>query len=180
MSEPKTDPAPYNPSHPDLFKVHFQEGDYSSSLRAARSFKAGENICHIGGYPVTSKTWRTVQSGIESHFELDSDLVYVNHSCEPNVIFDISSENKEDWNVRAARDISEGTPLEYFYPSTEWDMDRKFICNCKTKTCIGKVEGARYVTIKELEARGFINRHIIGLAYSQDAMDNTRDPLRIR
>lgn len=54
------------------------------------------------------------------HIELNSDLLYVNHSCDPNVVFDVNGreaeEGEEDasgqwagrWKVRAEKDIAKG------------------------------------------------------------------------
>ena len=36
----------------------------------------------------------------------------VNHSCEPNVAFDLSSKDMSQWHVRALRPIKAGDPCE--------------------------------------------------------------------
>ena len=88
----------------------------------------------------------------------------VNHSCEPNVAFDMSSKNPADWHVRALRRIQTGEdgeyeledhghrqklsyacPVTFFYPSTEWELDQAFECRCGTP-----VSDAIYETITEL------------------------------
>jgi hypothetical protein len=33
----------------------------------------------------------------------------------------------------------------FFYPSTEWSMDKAFQCRCRAKQCLGLIRGARYV-----------------------------------
>lgn len=49
-------------------------------------------------------------SGVES---LADDLFYpVNHSCEPNVVFDLSSKDMSHWHLRALREIKAGDPCE--------------------------------------------------------------------
>ena len=75
--------------------------------------------------------------------------------------------------------------MTFFYPSTEWDMEQSFECQCGApvrqyrpslggiscpqmslmsygtiQTCIRYISGARYLSIVELGRRGFINRHI--------------------
>ncbi|KAG8894610.1 hypothetical protein FRB99_001103 [Tulasnella sp. 403] len=122
-----------DPSHPGLFKVNKQPGDYNSSLVALKSFKAGDTICLMRGLTSGQKKYSTVQCGPNEHFELNSDLLYVNHSCEPNVAFDISSSFRQDWHVRALKDINAGNALTFFYPSTEWDMAQPFDCSCNSK-----------------------------------------------
>ena len=43
----------------------------------------------------------------------------------------------------AGRDIAAGEELTYFYPSTEWEMDRPFRCLCGAPDCVGVVSGAK-------------------------------------
>ncbi|MGK7904081.1 MAG: SET domain-containing protein-lysine N-methyltransferase [Hormoscilla sp.] len=63
---------------------------------------------------------------------LDPDfLQYINHSCAPNVFFDTS-----DLFLRALSKIEIGEELTFFYPSTEWSMDRQFDCLCQSKDCL--------------------------------------------
>jgi len=112
----------------------------------------------------------------------------VNHSCEPNVAFDLTSTDKEKWHARALRDINPGDTLTFFYPSTEWDMEQNFECQCGApvrqyrlglgkipclqislmssgtiQTCLRYISGARHLSHVELSRRGFINPHIWGL-----------------
>lgn len=104
------------------------------------------------GLTAGTKAYSSVQWGPRptDHIELNSDLLYgtshlsscrcptlpypiVNHSCEPNVAFDVSSPNKADWHLKALRDIPIGDTLAFFYPSTEWHMEQAFACQCKAK-----------------------------------------------
>lgn len=43
--------------------------------------------------------------------ELNSDLLYVNHSCDPNVAFDVP--NGGPWKVRALSDLPAGTVSKF-------------------------------------------------------------------
>lgn len=60
-------------------------------------------------------------------------VTLVNHSCDPNVAFDLSSSDPNEWHVRALRRIEPGETVTFFYPSTEWDMDQPFTCECHAK-----------------------------------------------
>lgn len=40
--------------------------------------------------------------------ELNTDLLYVNHSCDPNVGFEVPPGGKDKWAVRALKDIAVG------------------------------------------------------------------------
>ncbi len=64
-------------------------------------------------------------------------LQYVNHSCDPNVSFDMSL-----LALVALRDLRAGEELTYFYPSTELTMAQPFDCACGTAACVGRIAGA--------------------------------------
>ncbi|TFY79069.1 hypothetical protein EWM64_g4946 [Hericium alpestre] len=161
----------YTPSHPGLFAVAFKPGAFSSACIAQKDFKAGETIARLEGLTVSPRSYTTVQCGPgpEDHIELNSDLVYVNHSCEPNVAFDLSSPDRTQWHARALKPIHSGEPLTFFYPSTEWHMDQPFDCTCGTPSCLGKVQGAAFLKLDELTARGFVSPWIVDAVKQRDA-----------
>lgn len=176
----------YKPTHPDLFKIEFgPEGEeFGSCLRTQKAFKRGETLCPIRNTLPGIKAYSSVQvlpdPAIASapnspderrHIELNSDLLYVNHSCDPNVVFDVNGEEaqptEEDatgkwegrWRVRAEKDIAAGEILTFAYFSTEWDMDQPFSCLCGTERCIKTIKGAKDIDQSVLETY-FINDHI--------------------
>ena len=64
---------------------------------------------------------------VMQHIELlPPYLMYTNHSCDPNIIFNTSSHDYE-----AIKDIQLGDELCFFYPSTEWEMNCPFDCLCR-------------------------------------------------
>ncbi|KAJ7695087.1 hypothetical protein B0H17DRAFT_930971 [Mycena rosella] len=150
--------VPYIPSHAD-FVVEFKPGDFASFLRAGRHFGQGDTLAVLNKATRSDKAYSTVQCGKESkdNIELNSDLVYVNHSCEPNVVFDLSSADRANWHVRALKDIDAGSPLTFFYPSTEWEMEQPFECQCGTKSCLGRIQGAKFLTRDEVVERGWVS-----------------------
>ncbi|KAF2083692.1 hypothetical protein K490DRAFT_19526, partial [Saccharata proteae CBS 121410] len=111
---------------------------------------------------VPTPRYTTVQAGPAHHIELNSDLVYINHSCVPNLIFDM-----ERWEVRVSeKGLKEGEELTFFYPSTEWKMERGFECSCGESNCLGYVEGAK--DLDEMTLRRFwLSRHIKELKEEQ-------------
>ncbi|KAF9045700.1 hypothetical protein BDZ89DRAFT_134310 [Hymenopellis radicata] len=139
--------------------VEVRSGHHQSFLKATQAFKAGQDLASLDKASKAPRSYRTVQCGPKSldHVELNSDFVYVNHSCEPNLAFDLSAASRNDWCIRAERDIRVGQPLTFFYPSTEWDMDEAFRCQCGTPTCLGEIRGAKYLHKEELLGRGWIN-----------------------
>ncbi len=129
-------------------------------LLATRAFKSGELIYRIENYKrVAEPNYQTIQVGPDEHIEELGALAYLNHSCNPGVIV-----NTTELTVRACRDIAAGEELNFFYPSTEWKMDRPFICLCGAPQCIRLVAGAFYVSLDVL-GRYFINAHIRDMAF---------------
>ena len=163
-------------------------------------FRPGDVIARLEGLTVGPKAYSSVQCGTgnSDHVELNSDLLYsalcpptthhysplpVNHSCEPNVVVDVSSSDRRKWHVRAVKDIHVGDPVCFFYPSTEWDMEQPFDCICGTRVtpaqslshrlpgtqaCLKTIKGARYLSREELGRRNFINQHIWTMAQERD------------
>lgn len=89
--------------------------------------------------PHHEPAWFTLQTSADSHVTLNSALLYMNHSCDPSVEIDVA---KMEVRVSRHRDLQIGDSITFFYPSTEWDMDRGFQCECKTRNCLGWITGA--------------------------------------
>ena len=113
----------------------------------------------------------------------------MNHSCDPNVAFEVPPPGKDQWVVRALKDLDEGEVrralrsqaggavigkvhtgtdivtlccqvMTFAYWTTEWSMDQPFDCLCGTERCVGRVTGAK--EMKEHVLAGYpLNRHII-------------------
>lgn len=103
--------------------------------------------------PRTQPDFRTVQNGPDSHF-FESTLMYLNHSCDPNAFLDTAT-----LCLFAIRDIPAGEAITFFYPSTEWDMDKPFSCSCGSPLCLGTICGAKYLTDEHRRIYRF-NAHI--------------------
>ena len=87
---------------------------------------------------VSEPTYLTVQLDADTHLELEPPFVqFVNHSCDPNVSFDMAR-----LALVALRDLKAGEELTYFYPSTELTMTQPFDCACGAAKCVGHIEGA--------------------------------------
>lgn len=109
----------YTPSHSNLFRVSFSNGNFSSKLLAMRAFSRGETIAHLEDLTPGPKLYSTIQVSRNSHVELNSDLMYMNHACRPSATLDV-----EKMAVIAAIDLAEGNEITIFYPATEWDMGK--------------------------------------------------------
>jgi len=155
----------HKPSHSGIFSVHFRPGDFQSDLIAAKSFKRGDAICPFDRYGPGKRIRTSLQLGEEEHCELNTDLVFANHSCDPNMGFDISSVDRTVWRVIALKDIAAGDAITFFYPTTEWDAwGGGFKCACGTAACIGHYGGAIRLSQVQLLKYEYVSPHIYSLA----------------
>ncbi|KAF5511797.1 Histone-lysine N-methyltransferase ash1 [Colletotrichum siamense] len=156
------------PSHPDIQDVikasetEFLTKSFSKvalppfAVYAKMSFPP----CDLADEP----TYATVQCGKDKHLNLNSDLLYINHSCEPSLIFDTGN-----FNVLAGpKGLQPGDELTFFYPSTEWHMAQPFDCFCGTPSCRGRIAGARDMPRAQLEGL-WLNGHIRELLDERDS-----------
>ena len=87
-------------------------------------------------------TYLTVQLDADTHLKPEpAFLECVNHSCAPNVAFDMA-----ELALVALTDLRAGDELVYFYPSTEWHMAQPFFCACGASDCLGRIDGASGLT----------------------------------
>ncbi|EPE03785.1 galactose-proton symport [Ophiostoma piceae UAMH 11346] len=156
------------PSHPAVQEVLF--GSNGDSEFTTKSISRVELppfalFAPLSSPPVTpasGATYATVQVGRNQHINLNSDLLYINHSCEPSLLFDMSSRNV--WV--GPKGLKPGDELTFFYPSTEWDMAQSFDCFCGHSTCRGLIGGARNMKPDQL-AGLWLNGHIWELLKEQ-------------
>ncbi|PVH83830.1 hypothetical protein DL98DRAFT_104568 [Cadophora sp. DSE1049] len=115
-------------------------------------------------------TYATVQMGKEEHLNLNSDLVYINHSCEPSLTFDLSPTSLGIF--AGPKGLKPGDELTFFYPSTEWDMAQGFDCFCGAETCRGFISGAKNMSASQLEGL-WLNPHIRALLSERDSSSSS-------
>ncbi|GAA6064560.1 hypothetical protein JCM10212_006206 [Sporobolomyces blumeae] len=210
----------YKPTHPGLVAVEFgEEGkEFNSCLKAVKAFKAGETICPIRNTLSGEKAYSSVQvlpdpplpitfslpstplpssyyatntpTAHRRHIELNSDLLYVNHSCDPNVVFDMNGreanvDEKDEtgkwdgrWRVRVIKDLQVGDILTFAYFSTEWDMDQPFSCLCNTSRCLGTIQGAKGISSDVLD-QYFVNDHIKAMKAHQASLSPAIKPAKL-
>jgi uncharacterized protein YchJ len=127
-------------------------------LRSKKRFNSNDIITSFSkskvGFDVT---YLTVQISEKEHISLQPEfLQYINHSCDPNVFFDVDS-----MNLIALKDIEENEELTFFYPSTEWKMVQPFDCFCESENCLKTIKGASYIeleVLKKYKLSSFISR----------------------
>ena len=113
---------------------------------------------------VRQKKWSTVQVSQDKYVELNSALLYMNHSCRPSLEVDA---DLMEVRVTKDRDLQVGDELTFFYPSTEWQMDKPFLCLCGAGSgCLGTVTGAADIEAQKLR-KWLVNEHIVKLKSAQ-------------
>ncbi|MBM3431788.1 MAG: SET domain-containing protein [Bacteroidetes bacterium] len=131
----------------DLFGVRLNPATGFKGLFSNQSFDEGEELFTFSVRSLHQKpTYLTVQIDEKTHFEFEPEfLQYMNHHCDPNVHLDLNN-----FTLVALKPIREGEELHFFYPSTEWKMDRPFACHCGSKKCIGIISGAYALSTTQL------------------------------
>ncbi len=111
----------------------------------------GDIIIDMEGKIVEKNDKYTIQ--INNRERLRGELInnYFNHSCQPNIKVQFFSRNKPRIAFTALRNIKAGEEICRDYTTTEWDLDEKFMCNCKKTGCLKEICGARYLTKKQQE-----------------------------
>lgn len=139
-------PTWVQPSHPQIMQVVHDSPDpneYRSYAVSSVALPAGAVFARLSAPPLAPATraYSSVQTSAATHVELNSDLVYINHSCAPSLEFDVAA-----MEIRVAADraggLAVGDELTFFYPSTEWDMAQPFRCRCGEAACKGWIAGA--------------------------------------
>ncbi|KAH7134728.1 hypothetical protein B0J13DRAFT_88949 [Dactylonectria estremocensis] len=153
------------PSHPDIQEVVENPAEFTTksiSRVTLPPFSVFAKFDFPPCTPASEPTYATVQTGRDTHLNLNSDLLYINHSCEPSLHFDVGNLNV----LVGPKGLKAGDELTFFYPSTEWSMAQPFDCLCNTLTCRGRIAGARDMTDAQLDG-AWLNGHIIQLRAEQ-------------
>ena len=158
-------PAPVTgfpaPTHPECLRVDRSTKAFGSGATSLVDLPAGALFAKITTATSGKKAYTSVQTGSDSHIELNSDLVYCNHSCAPSLVFDMG---RMEVRVVDNRPLKTGDALTFFYPSTEWEMDQPFQCTCGAGegVCRGWISGAKTMSNEELNGY-WLNGHITDL-----------------
>lgn len=127
------------PSHPGLIEVVGSHQPFGSCAISLVSLPAGAHFTNIMNHSFANhRTYATVQASLDQDINLNSDLLYINHSCDPTLEFDMS---RFEVRVSRSRALTKGDLLSFFYPSTEYQMTQAFDCHCNTAQCKGRIMG---------------------------------------
>lgn len=147
------------PSHPQSIQIVQGDQAYKAAAYSLVSLPAGALFAKITtATSVDHDTYTSVATAQKSRIELNSDLVYCNHSCDPSLVFDMI---KFEVRVADDRPLTVGAELTFFYPSTEWEMVQPFQCECKAGAgkCLGLISGASKIDRTVLQ-KYWLNKHI--------------------
>lgn len=112
------------------------------ALYATLSFNSGDILYTYEVQDVLPKpNYLSIQSDDFEHLMLNPHyLHWIDHSCEPNVFFDLPNKT-----LVCIQQIKPGDKLTFFYPSTDWDMIQPFKCHCKANSCLDLIQGAYHL-----------------------------------
>ncbi|OSS47085.1 hypothetical protein B5807_09999 [Epicoccum nigrum] len=83
-------PAWVNPDLTRLMRVEKRPGAFASASYSLVSLPAGAVFARITSPTPATVAYSSVQASKTLHIELNCDLVYINHSCSPTLIFDMA------------------------------------------------------------------------------------------
>jgi hypothetical protein len=153
----------------DLAKLLYVEyGDaatFTSRAVSLVSLPRGSPFAPLVGLTSDAKSYATLQISPTSHVQLNSTLLYCNHSCAPTLEFDASC---MEVRVARGRDLCKGDALTFWYPSTEWEMAQPFACTCGEEGCRSWISGARDMSAEVL-GQYWLNRHIVDMLAEREA-----------
>lgn len=139
---------------------------------AARDIKQGEHVFHVDLRGFQRYTLAELERAVEQDPELDGDHAnyvghgryvleetpasYMNHSCDPNCFFRMTSIAVYD--VHALRDIAEGEELTHDYTANAIDQFAGqgfwiLECHCGSRNCRGIVTGDFFEMPRNWQAR---------------------------
>jgi hypothetical protein len=151
------------PTHPNHISINYSAEAFGASATSLADLPAGALFAKMTTTTPGSETYTSVQTGSNTEIELNSDLVFCNHSCAPSLVFDMA---RLEARVVDDGPLKKGDELTFFYPSTEWDMTQPFHCTCGAEDCIGWVSGAKGMDEKVL-GKYWLNYHNVGLRFKE-------------
>lgn len=134
-------------SHP-AGNLYFEKGSGHHSLNAIKDYQPNDIITNFDSSTIQTTPDRyTVQKSEREHIILSPKyLQYMNHSCDPNCFIDVNN-----FQIIAIKSIEKGASLNFFYPSTEWEMSEPFKCLCGSSNCLGEIKGAYCIPLDILK-----------------------------
>jgi hypothetical protein len=121
-----------------------ETGQYGWGLFALCEFEAGALV--MRGRAITSGPARdahSVQTDWNTHATMDLPARFVNHVCnDANV--GIQTNNVGAYDFYALRRIHVNDELLWDYETSEYEINKGFVCACGTPNCRGELRGFRH------------------------------------
>ncbi len=147
-------------------------GEYR--LVAIRSIAAGQRMFRIEGDETNTPTRYSLQIGHNQHIDLSNDYSaeeildryfwrFMNHSCDANSMI-------HEREVVSLRAIQPWEAVTFNYNTTEWEMAEPFNCSCGSASCLGVIQGLKFLTLAQRERLEMIAPHLSGLAFETSGM----------
>lgn len=154
MSYHDASPVLIDTTHSELAEKRTNTITQHRSVFSRVDLPAGQVVSDFSAKITHSKpSYLTVQISDDKHIELWPEfLECVNHSCDPNCFFDTST-----YQFITLKPVKAGEELTFFYPSTEWNMDKAFNCFCESEHCLGTIQGASYLSADVISKYRFSN-----------------------
>lgn len=120
----------------DCLSIIATGDDRGEALKTLKNIKKGSVVFAFRGNPVGKQSLHTLQIAPGRYIEDPLVMGKVLHSCEPNMVCDMSNQT-----FIALRDIALGELLTMDYESTEDVLTQSFSCECSEKGCRGEIRG---------------------------------------
>lgn len=131
----------------EIASIYQNDSTKQFLLKSKKDFNKDDCLIEFSADSTSeTPTYLTVQINEKEHISLNPQfLQYINHSCNPNVYFDI-----ENYKLIALKTIQKNDELTFFYPSSEWEMIQPFTCFCKNENCLHEIKGAKFLAYTDL------------------------------
>lgn len=128
------EPYPYEPTT-DRFAVIHSE-DVGLGLIALQRLAKGDTLFKFYGPTLNHQTLFTLQKAPGIYIEDSLVMGRVLHSCDPNMLCDMTNQT-----FTALKAIAAGDYLTMDYETTEDELFRSFECQCGSSNCRGHIKG---------------------------------------
>jgi tyrocidine synthetase-3 len=123
----------------EVFEV-VNDQKFGKCIKSKVSFTRGQFVAMIHSKIIlNSPNLHSAQISINEHIYDPWFAGLITHSCEPNLMFDTKLPG-----FYAVKDIKPGDILTQDYELTEDNLYQKFLCDCGTVTCRGKIQGRKF------------------------------------
>ncbi len=120
-------------------------------LFATANISKGEVLLDLEARIISKPAYYGLQIDPRHYLVANYPDNFINHACIPNVYVKLHPHNRKRVTYLAWKNIRKGRELFWNYNTSEWDSGKEFsfICKCGSRNCIGKMQGMKYLSVKE-------------------------------